>query len=92
MSQRTLDKTIEGVEQHRRLSNDNGQLVAAIKVGPDDIAGLLSQMTLTERIRAYRSGVFSHRELFRAAAREPERMPVLNGEYEWIARTLADLD
>jgi hypothetical protein len=90
MSQQTLDKTIEGVED-RRSPADSPHLAAA-DGRHADIAGLLSQMTVAERIRAYRSGVFSHRELFNAAAREPERMPICNGEFEWITLFLADLD
>jgi hypothetical protein len=49
-------------------------------------------MTTEERRRAYEHSTFSRRELFAAAAREPERMPMLNGEFEWIAMFLADHD
>jgi hypothetical protein len=41
---------------------------------------------------AYRSGAFSTHELAVAAARLSEEMPIPNGEYEWIAISLADLD
>jgi hypothetical protein len=50
-----------------------------------EVADLLGRMTLAERLRAYRSRVFSPRELAIAAARLPEAMPILNGELEWIA-------
>jgi hypothetical protein len=93
MSQHNLYKTDSRVEEDRRPSTDSQRLDSTPRaVGHDDIAGLLSQMTLNERIRAYRSGVFSHRELCNAAAREPDRMPLRNGEFEWIALSLADLD
>lgn len=92
MSQRTLDKTIEVVEQDRRTSTKSAVLDSAASTDNKDIAGLLSRMTLAERIRAYRTGVFTCRELFDTAAREPERMPIRNGEFEWIALSLADLD
>jgi|GEM_PF-6986529 len=55
-----------------------------------DVPYLLSQMTYEERVRAYESGVFSPRELSTAAARYPEAMPMLNGEFEHIAYRLAD--
>jgi hypothetical protein len=88
-----LHKTDSPVEVDRRPHADGQQLDSTSRaVGHHDIAGLLSQMTLGERIRAYRSGVFTRRELSNAAAREPDRMPLRNGEFEWIALSLADLD
>ena len=56
------------------------------------VADVLSRMTPTERCRAYRNGTFSRAELMRAVALEPERLPTINGEFEWIAPSLADLD
>ena len=58
----------------------------------NEVADVLGGMTYEERIRAYRSHVFSSRELAVAAARLPEEMPTMNGELEWIAWNLADLD
>ena len=56
---------------------------------PGDIAAevvtVLAAMTFEERVRAYRSGAFSGRELALGAAWFPEEMPLLNGEFEWIA-------
>jgi|GEM_PF-375754 len=49
-------------------------------------------MTPVERLRAYRSGVFTRRERTIWAARFPEEAPLLNGELEWIARDMGDLD
>ncbi len=46
---------------------------------------MLAAMSHEERIRAYRSGALSVHELALAAAWFPEEMPLLNGEYEWIA-------
>lgn len=57
-----------------------------------DVATLLERMTPEERVRAYRTRSITRRELSIAAAREPERMPTCNGEFEWIALSLADLD
>jgi hypothetical protein len=53
---------------------------------------LLDRMTPVERLRAYRSGAFTAHERSVWAARFPEEAPLLNGEFEWIARSLADLD
>jgi hypothetical protein len=49
-------------------------------------------MTYDERVRAYRSGAFIPHELAVAAARLPDRVPVLNGEYEGSVIDLADLE
>jgi hypothetical protein len=57
-----------------------------------DVAGILARMSFAERVRAYRNGIFTAHELSVAAAREPDRMPILNDEFEWIAVSLADLD
>jgi hypothetical protein len=53
---------------------------------------LLDRMTSVERLRAYRCGAFSPHERTIWASRFPEEAPLLNGELEWIARSLADLD
>jgi hypothetical protein len=50
-----------------------------------EVATVLAGMSYEERVRAYRSGALSTHELAVAAARLPERMPLLNDEYEWIA-------
>ena len=47
-------------------------------------------MTFEERVRAYTTRVFGAQELSTAAARFPEAMPTLNGEFEHIAVFLAD--
>jgi hypothetical protein len=45
-----------------------------------------------DRVQLYRMGVFTPHELSTAAALHPDLVPVLNGEWEWIAVNLADLD
>jgi hypothetical protein len=57
-----------------------------------EVAKVLAGMTYEERVRAYRSAAITPRELSVAAGRHPEEMPLLNGEYEWIAISLADLE
>ncbi len=55
-------------------------------------AAILDRMTPLERLRAYRAGTFDRREVAIWSARFPEETPLLNGELEWIARDMADLD
>jgi hypothetical protein len=57
-----------------------------------EVATVLAKMTYEERVRAYRSGALTSHELAVAAGRLPEEMPLLNGEFEWIAIDLADLE
>jgi len=57
-----------------------------------EVADVLAGMTYQERISAYRNGVLTPHELTVAAARLPDEVPTLNGELEWIAWNLADLD
>jgi hypothetical protein len=52
----------------------------------------LGEMDAAERARAARSGELSHAERALWAARYPDEVPIVNGELEWIALTLADLD
>jgi hypothetical protein len=52
----------------------------------------LETMTPEQRLRAYRSGSFSRSERTSWAARYRDEVPLLNGELEWIALGLADLD
>jgi hypothetical protein len=49
-------------------------------------------MSAEERLRAARYGGFTGWERALWAARFPDEVPLVNGEYEWIALTLADLD
>ncbi len=51
----------------------------------------LARMTTEERIRASRYS-FDHWELSVWSARYPDEVPRVNGEYEWIALTLADAE
>jgi hypothetical protein len=69
----------------RPLPGDPAEIAA-------EVATVLARMSYEERVRAYRSGAFSARELAVAAARFPDRVPLLNDEFEWIAVDLADLE
>jgi hypothetical protein len=57
-----------------------------------EVARVLAAMSYEERVRAYRSGALTAHELAVAAGRLPEQMPLLNGEFEWIAIGLVDLE
>lgn len=95
MSQATLVKPTKAAatDQHRAPATNGAQAPSVARVHRrQDIAGILAMMTFAERIRAYERETFTRQELSAAAGREPERMPMLNGEFEWIAWNLADLD
>ena len=91
MSQQTLIDSRE-VAQRQHVRDSGADSTPAVGIRRHDVAGVLAQMTFRERIRAYEKGVFTRYELSTAASREPNRMPLLNGEFEWIAAFLADLD
>jgi hypothetical protein len=58
----------------------------------DAFLARLARMRVEERIRASREGGFTVWERSIWAARFPEQVPLINGEFEWIALGLADLD
>lgn len=90
MSQQTLTGS-RGVAEQQYVGANGRAPISVVGIRRHDVAGILAQMTFRERIRAYEKGVFTRHELSTAAAREPDRMPLLNGEFEWIAAFLADL-
>jgi hypothetical protein len=52
----------------------------------------LARMSVEERVRGARHGSFDRWERAVWAARFPEQVPLVNGEFEWIALAMADLD
>jgi hypothetical protein len=58
----------------------------------DAFLARLKRMSKEERVRAARYGAFTPWERSVWASRFPEQVPLLNGEFEWIALGLADLD
>jgi hypothetical protein len=52
----------------------------------------LDSMGAARRLRAARKGEFSRAERALWVARYPQEAPLVNGELEWIALGLADLD
>lgn len=71
---------------------DHRQQRAAFWQRCEDIARRLAASSFGERIEMYRAGEFTYRELSTATALRPDLIPVLDGEWEWITVTMADLD
>jgi hypothetical protein len=81
------------VEAGRPEQADHQQQRTALQARCAEIAHLLARIeSVEDRVELYRMGAVSRHELTIAAALYPELMPTLNGEWEWIAITLADLD
>lgn len=58
----------------------------------NDFLDRLDRMGCERRLAAYNSGRFNRHERAIWAARFPDEVPRVNGEIEWIALALADLD
>lgn len=56
-----------------------------------DFVDLLERMPPAERLRRARDAFTPHQRAA-WAARYPEEVPIVNGEFEWIALSIADLD
>ncbi len=95
MRQQILDTIVEQVERGEQplsyevLGGRGGQEADRLV---DGFVPMLSRMTPQERISASRYGGFTRWERWVWAARFPDEVPLVNGEYEWIARGLVDLD
>jgi hypothetical protein len=57
----------------------------------EQFLSVLSRMSVEERISASRHGGFTRAERTVWAARYPEEVPLVNGEFEWIALGSADV-
>jgi hypothetical protein len=62
------------------------------KRGTRAFSARLARMSVEERINASRNGGFTRHERSIWAARYPKQVPLIDGEFEWIALSLADLD
>jgi hypothetical protein len=81
------------VEPGRRERADHQQQRRAFQARSHEIALHLARIRRFEdRVEFYRLGVVSRLELTTATALYPDLMPTLNGEWEWIAITLADFE
>ncbi len=91
----TLDSLIgevEAGEQHLTYEGLKGRDTRETERLVDGFASVLRRMTPAERISASRHGGFTRWERWVWAARYPEEVPLVNGEFEWIACNMADLD
>jgi len=57
-----------------------------------DFIARLEAMSSEERLASSRRGAFSRRERLIWVSSFPEEVPLVNGEFEWIALGGADLD
>lgn len=58
----------------------------------DDFLRRLERMSPGERAGAARAGSFRRLQRLAWATHYPEEVPIVNGEFEWIALGMADLD
>lgn len=94
MSQ-TLDTLLREVENaEHRLTYEilGGRDVRETERIVDSFVSVLRRMTREERISASRHGGFTRWERWVWAARYPDEVPLVNGEFEWIALASVDLD
>jgi hypothetical protein len=59
---------------------------------PAELRAAVDALTPVERLAAYHRGEFTYQQLYIWAARYPYEVPLVNGEFEFIALTMADLD
>lgn len=91
----TLEKLIEEVQSGTRpLTNGalRGRDAEQAEWLVEGFVSVLRRMSAEERISASRHGGFTRWERWVWAARFPDEVPLINGEFEWIALAAADLD
>ncbi len=88
----TLVREVESGEQHLTYETLSGRDTQETERLVDSFVSVLARMTPAERISASRHGGFTRWERWVWAARYTDEVPLVNGEFEWIACNLADLD
>lgn len=91
----TLDSLIgdvESGERHVTYEALSGRNVYEAERVLDSFLSVLRRMTREERISASRHGGFTRWERWVWRCRYPDEVPLVNGELEWIACNMADLD
>jgi hypothetical protein len=88
----TLIRDVEAGERHLTYGGLKGRDTREAERLVGSFASVLSRMTTAERISASRHGGFTRWERWVWAARYPDEVPLINGEVEWIACNMADLD
>ena len=84
----TPTRATDAGEQTLAYEKRRGRGVQKIDHQLEAFVAELQRMTPAERIRASRYS-FNHRERCIYAARCPDEVPLINGELEWIALSLA---
>ena len=88
----TLIREVEAGEEHLTYEGLKGRDTQEAERLVDSFVSVLRHMTPAERISASRHGGFTRWERWVWAARHPEEVQLVNGEFEWIACNAADLD
>lgn len=88
MSRQTLHQIRERIE----LFEEPEPLSPTPEPPECGFVAILDRMTPAERVSASRNGGFTRHERAIWAAQFPGEVPLINGEYEWLAVDLADLD
>ncbi|MGA8745934.1 MAG: hypothetical protein WB507_08720 [Solirubrobacterales bacterium] len=88
----TLIREIESGERHLTYKGLQGRDTRETERLIDSFVSVLKRMTPTERISASRHGGFTRWERWVWTARYTDEVPLVNGEFEWIACNMADLD
>jgi hypothetical protein len=88
----TLIREVESGEQYLTYEGLKGRDTQETESLVDSFVSVLGRMTREERISASHHGGFTRWERWVWAARFPDEVPSLNGEFEWISANLADLD
>jgi hypothetical protein len=79
------DQAAAGRSSTQRCSSDAKVGFAEAEIQREAFLARLGRMSVEERRRAARHGGFTSWQLTLWAARFPDEVPVVNGEYEWIA-------
>lgn len=88
----TLIREVEAGGEHLTYEGLKGRDTQEAERLVDSFASVLRRMTPAERISASRHSGFTRWERWVWAARYPEEVPLVNGEFEWIACNMPDLD
>jgi len=81
--------TSKGNPAQRQTTLDE-QTIASLKAREERLSALW-KMTVSERITAMRAGKLSLEQCAAWAARYPEQVPILNGEFEYLAAFTPDV-
>lgn len=81
----------ESGKEELSASSDNGGPAGSVRSDAAFVARL-ARMRPRQRIEASRDGRFTRHQRAIWACRYPDEVPTINGEFEWIALSSADID